>query len=134
MVAGRIWPRSSGAWMLTGFSPESTSTTNPNAWVTMTVRNSGGAVVLFLMVQAGQPTVTADVFLKMGTYSVTFAGATSDGSAWSGINFTLTGDMISDPVGAYSTSPSSTGTSSPTSSGSSSTPPSYYSYTPSKPG
>src|SRR5947209_17050260 len=45
-----------------------------------------GAVVLLLKVQAGQPTVTADVFLKMGTYSVSFAGFTSDGSAWSGID------------------------------------------------
>jgi len=140
LAAGTLTPsqsQTSGALTLTQDElfhfALSASSTNPNAWVTMTVRNSGGAVVLFLMVQAGQPTVTADVFLKMGTYSVTFAGATSDGSAWSGINFTLTGDMISDPVGAYSTSPSSTGTSSPTSSGSTSTSPTYYSYTPTSP-
>ena len=114
----------------------SASSTNANAWVTMTVRDASGAVVLLLKVQAGQPTVTADVFLKMGTYSVSFAGATSDGSTWSGIDFTLVGDMISDPVGAYSTPPSSTGTNSPTNSGSSSssTNSGYYSYTPSKPG
>jgi hypothetical protein len=80
--------------------------------------------------------VTADVFLKMGTYSVSFTGSTSDGSAWSGMDFQLAGDMISDPVGAYSTSPSSTGTNSPssTSSSSGSTGPGYYSYTPTKPG
>jgi hypothetical protein len=141
LAAGTLTPsqaQTSGALTLTQDElfhfALSASSTNPNAWVTMTIRNSGGAVVLLLKVQAGQPTVTADVFLRMGTYSVSFAGSTSDGSAWSGIDFNLAGDMISDPVGAYSTPPSSTGTSSPTSSGSSSTPPSYYSYTPAKPG
>jgi len=114
----------------------SATSTNTNAWVTMTVNDQSGAVIFILKVQAGQPTVTADVFLKMGVYTVTFAGSTSDGSKWTGIDFQLNGDVISDPVGAYSTSPSSTGTSSPSSSGSSSssTPPSYYSYTPTKPG
>ncbi|HEV2947568.1 MAG TPA: matrixin family metalloprotease [Gemmataceae bacterium] len=141
LAAGTLTPtqsQTSGALTLTGDElfhfALSASSANPNAWVTMTVRDSSGAVVLLLKVQAGQPTVTADVFLKMGTYSVSFAGSTSDGSSWSGIDFTLAGDVISDPVGAYSTPPSSTGTSSPTSSGSSSTPPSYYSYTPAKPG
>jgi hypothetical protein len=118
----------------------SASSTNPNAWMTMAITDSSGAVVLTLKVQAGQPTVTADVFLKMGTYSISFTGSTSDGSAWSGIDFNLAGDMISDPVGAYSTSPSSSGNSSPSStssssnSSSSSSSGSYYSYTPSKPG
>jgi hypothetical protein len=141
LAAGTLTPsqsQTSGALTLTQDElfhfALSTSSANPHAWVSMTVRDSSGAVVLLLKVQAGQPTVTADVFLKMGTYSVSFAGSTSDGSAWSGIDFSLAGDMISDPVGAYSTPPSSTGTSSPTSSGSNSTPPSYYSYTPAKPG
>lgn len=114
----------------------SASSTNPNAWVTMTIKDQSGAIILILKAQAGQPTVTADVFLKMGTYLVSFAGSTSDGSAWSGVDFNLAGDMISDPVGAYSTSPSSSGSSSPSSSSSSSSSTSsgYYSYTPSNPG
>jgi Matrixin len=99
---------------------------NVNAWLTMTIVDSTGSTVLTLKVQAGQPTVTADIFLKMGTYTVTFSGSTSDGSAWTGMNFWLDGDMISDPVGAYSTSPTSSGSTAPSSSGNSS----YYTYGP----
>jgi hypothetical protein len=89
---------------LSGFS------SNPNALVTMTIVDQTGATVLTLTVQAGQPTVTADIFLKQGTYSVRFSGTTTDGSTLTDIDFQLAGDVISDPVGAYSTPPSSSGT------------------------
>ena len=106
----------------------SATSSNPNAWVTMTVTDQNGGVVLTLSVQAGQPTVTADVFLKPGTYSVRFSGFTTDGSSLTGLSYLLAGDTISDPVGAYATSPSSSGTTTPSSTntgGSSSTPYSY---------
>jgi hypothetical protein len=105
------------------------SSANPNAWVTMTVTDQNGAVVLTLSVQAGQPTVTADVYLRKGTYSVRFSGFTTDGSALTGLTYWLAGDIISDPVGAFATSPSSTGTTSPSSTsttGGSTSPPYTY--------
>jgi hypothetical protein len=95
----------------------------------MTVTDQNGAVVLTLSVQAGQPTVTADVYLRKGTYSVRFSGFTTDGSALTGLTYWLAGDIISDPVGAYATSPSSTGTTSPSSTsttGGSTSPPYTY--------
>jgi len=104
---------------------------NPKAWVTMTVTDQNGAVVMTLSVQAGQPTVTADVFLRKGTYSVRFSGFTTDGSSLTGLSYQLAGDTISDPVGAYSTPPSSSGTTTPSSnstSGSSTSPPYSYNY------
>jgi hypothetical protein len=104
--------------------------TNPNAWVTMTVVDKSGTIVLVLNVQAGQPTVTADVFLKKGKYSVSFSGTTSDGSALNDIDYQLAGDMMSDPVGAYPTSPSSAGSNSTSSSGNSGN----YTYSPSNSG
>jgi hypothetical protein len=91
----------------------SASSANANALVTMTIVDSTGATVATLTVQAGQPTVSADIYLAMGTYSIIFTASTSDGSALGGINFSLSGDMLSDPVGAYSTSPSTSPSSSP---------------------
>jgi len=93
----------------------SASSANANAWVTMTILDSTGATVATLAVQAGQPTVTADIYLQMGTYSIIFNASTSDGSALGGINFSLAGDALSDPVGAYPTPPSSNGSSPPAS-------------------
>jgi hypothetical protein len=91
------------------------SSSNPNAWVTLTIVDQNGAVVLTMKVQSGQPTVTANVYLKKGNYSVRLDAATSDGSALTDIDFQLDGDVISDPIGSYSAPPSSTGTTSPSS-------------------
>jgi hypothetical protein len=104
----------------------SANSANANEWVTMTVLDGTGAVVLTLKVQAGRPTVTADVYLKKGTYSIFYAASTSDGSALSSITFALAGDILSDRVGAYTTPPPSS--SAPPPQTSSSSPPPQYSY------
>jgi hypothetical protein len=91
----------------------SASSANVNAWGTMTIVDSNGTTVATVQVEAGQPTVTAEIYLKMGTYSLIFSGSTSDGSALGSIDFNLAGDALSDPVGAYPTSPSSPPSSAP---------------------
>jgi hypothetical protein len=98
----------------------------------MTIVDQTGAVVLSLSVQAGQPTVTANVYLKQGTYSVRYSGYTTDNSAWNNLSYQLSGGEFSDPVGAYPTSPSSPSSPPPSSStqpppSPSSPPPSSYS-------
>src|SRR5439155_15424384 len=82
---------------LSGFS------SNPNGWVTMTIVDQNRAAVATLRVQAGQPTVTANLYLAKGDYSFSFSGYTTDGSSLGGLAFDLAGGQINDPVGAYPT-------------------------------
>lgn len=89
--------------------------------VTMTILNQDGQVVLTLSAAAGAPTVTADVYLLAGTYSVVYSAATVDGTELQNLNFWLAGGQVSSPVGAYVTSDSNGSSSYTYSSGCSST-------------
>jgi hypothetical protein len=91
--------------------------------------DESGNVVLSLSVQADQPTVTANLYLKKGTYAVRFGGYTTDGSAWNDLNYQLSGGAFSDPVGSYPTSPNGSPSSPPLSSSpNNGPPPSTYTY------
>jgi hypothetical protein len=76
---------------------------NSGESVTMQIVNSSGQTVLSLAVGAGQPTATADVYLAAGNYTVRYSASSTSSSPFQPLNFLLTGDTLSDPVGAYST-------------------------------
>jgi hypothetical protein len=80
---------------------------NANAWVMLTIVDQNGLTLATIKAQAGQPTVTANIYLKKGTFTINLSGYTSDGSAFGNTSFRLDGTAFSSPVGAYPTSPSS---------------------------
>ena len=94
--------------------------------VTMTVRDAAGNVVVSLSAAAGQPTVTAVRYLAAGNYSVRYDYKTSAGSVAAPVRYGLFLLRLSDGVGPYATSSS-------TSHGTPSSPPSStdsgYTYT-----
>ena len=94
---------------------------NPNATLTMTIRNAAGQIVCERTVKAGE-TSSIDVFLEMGTYSVTLTVA---GTSADRMSFHLAGIGITDPVAASSSNPSSNPDESPPPSDSSTSDESY---------
>jgi hypothetical protein len=68
------------------------------AAVRMTIYNSQGQVVLTLVAH-NQESVSANVYLPVGTYEVRFAAGTPDGSPLPPLTYTLRGDGESDPIG-----------------------------------
>jgi hypothetical protein len=77
------------------------------ASVTMTLVDQSGNVVLSLTAAAGDPPVTANLYLAAGNYSLRYTAQTTNGSALQPLNFWLDGDSLSDPIGAYQQPPSS---------------------------
>ncbi len=77
--------------------------------VRMEILDADGAVVFTLDAYAGMPVATGHVYLAAGTYTVRYTAATADGSPLSGVDFSLTGREVSDPIGVV-TSNTSTGT------------------------
>jgi len=71
------------------------------ARVTMTIRDANGNVVLTLTATAGEPTVTATQYLRAGTYTVSYTGASSNSQP---ISYGLFMLQLSDGVGPYATS------------------------------
>jgi Matrixin len=84
------------------------SGSDPNAtvWtaVRMTIYDQNGNIVFTLDALAGQ-TVSANVFLQQGTYTLRFVAATIDGSALSPFTYTLIGETLTDPMDPYSVNP-----------------------------
>jgi hypothetical protein len=67
------------------------------AGVRMTIFDHNGRAALVLTALAGQ-TVTGDVYLGPGTYSVIFRAATKNDTALPAIAFTLRGKSLTDPI------------------------------------
>jgi hypothetical protein len=68
------------------------------ATVEMDIFDASGNLVFTLRAIAGQPASTSHVYLKAGTYSVTFTATAPPGSSPPPVNYTLTGQLISDPI------------------------------------
>lgn len=84
------------------------SASNPTATVAtavrMTIYDQNGNIVFTLDAIAGQ-TVSANVLLKQGTYTVRFVAAASDGSALSPFTYNLLGETLTDPMDAIPVDP-----------------------------
>ena len=65
--------------------------------VRMTIYDQNGNIIFAIDANAGQ-TVSANVFLQQGTYTVRFVAATIDGSALSPFTYTLIGETLTDPM------------------------------------
>lgn len=72
--------------------------------VKMTIYNQAGNAVSTMTVRNGE-TQTLTVFLAPGTYTVRFAGGTSDGSPLPVTSYLLRGLSLSDPIGPKTTDP-----------------------------
>lgn len=94
---------------------------DPNTLVVMTILDGNGNTVATLETTAGNA-ASLDVFLGVGTYTVTVSEVTSDGSALQPVDFSLDAIGITDPVAVAKTNPTSTpsGSTSSTTTGSSS--------------
>jgi hypothetical protein len=64
----------------------------------MAIFDSDGHLVFILDAAAGQ-TVSADVYLKQGTYKVAVVAATADHSALPALNYRLWAESLTDPIG-----------------------------------
>jgi hypothetical protein len=76
------------------------------ASVTMALVDQSGNVVLSLTAAAGDPPMTANLYLAAGNYTLRYTAQTTNGSALQPLNFWLDGDALSDPIGAYQPPPS----------------------------
>jgi hypothetical protein len=101
--------------------------------VTMTVEDAAGNIVVSLTAAAGQPTVTATRYLAAGTYRVRYSYDSTTGTVAAPVQYDLFLLKLSDGVGTYSTTTSTThGTATTDTSGGTDT---GYTYTgPSQPG
>ena len=79
--------------------------------VTMTICDQNGDVVFTLSSSSGQPPTTGDVYLKAGSFRISYVARARSGSFLPQLNYRLDGEVISDPVGAYSSSPTNSPTS-----------------------
>ncbi len=66
--------------------------------VRMTIYDANNNVVLSFATHAGD-TVSRDIFLAAGNYTVRFAAGTKDGSALTGLNYRLRGAVLTNPIG-----------------------------------
>jgi hypothetical protein len=69
------------------------------AEVRMQIFDSAGKLVFTLTSYAGEPASTGHIYLKAGMYTVRFAEAAPSGATLPSTAFTLTGRIISDPIG-----------------------------------
>jgi hypothetical protein len=84
------------------------SASGPSATVTtavrMTIYDQNGNIVFTLDAIAGQ-TVSANVLLRQGSYTVRFVATAIDGSALSPFTYNLLGETLTDPMDAYPVNP-----------------------------
>jgi hypothetical protein len=84
------------------------SASDPTATVATAVRmciyDSHNNIIFAMDAIAGQ-TVSADVSLAKGTYTIRFVAATIDGSALSPLTFNLLGETLTDPINALPVDP-----------------------------
>jgi hypothetical protein len=84
---------------------------NANMCVTLSVTDATGATVLTLNADAGQPPSTAVVYLKAGSYKLTYTARNKVGGPIADVTFSAFGLLLSDQMGPYSTSTPSGGSS-----------------------
>ncbi len=72
--------------------------------VRMTIYDQNGNIIFTLDAIAGQ-TVSANVLLRQGSYTVRFVAAAIDGSALSPFTYNLLGETLTDPMDAYPVNP-----------------------------
>jgi matrixin len=68
--------------------------------VRMSIYDQNGTVIFTLDAIAGQ-TVSSNIVLVQGTYTIRFVAATIDGSALSPFTYNLLGETLTDPIDAY---------------------------------
>jgi hypothetical protein len=86
--------------------------------LTMTLTDSTGHVLCTLTTLAGQPAVTANLYLGAGNYTIHYTASVPNSvRSLPTVNYELDGGLFSDPIGPYLSSPTNTSTSSTTSSG-----------------
>jgi hypothetical protein len=79
---------------------------DPNTLVVMSILDSNGNVVATLQTTAGNAE-SLDVFLGVGSYTVTVTESTSDGSALQSVNFNLSAIGITNQVSVAAANPTS---------------------------
>ncbi len=72
--------------------------------VRMSIYDQYGNIIFTLDAIAGQ-TVSSNVILIQGTYTIRFVAATIDGSALSAFTYNLLGETLTDPIDAYPVNP-----------------------------
>jgi hypothetical protein len=75
-----------------------------SADVTMTVYDQSGNAVLTLDAVTGQSPVSAVVYLQAGTYTIRYSVKSASGT-YAPTDYWLLGELLSDPIGPYYTSP-----------------------------
>jgi hypothetical protein len=78
------------------------------AAVQMTIKNSSGNVVYTLTAAAGDTVSSAALFLTPGAYTLSFTALAPAGSPVPTLSYNLSGDSISDPIGAVINDPTLT--------------------------
>jgi hypothetical protein len=68
--------------------------------VRMSIYDQNGTLIFTLDAIAGQ-TVSSNIVLVQGTYTIRFVAATIDGSALSPFTYNLLGETLTDPIDAY---------------------------------
>jgi len=69
------------------------------AEVRLDVLDGNGAVVFTLRSYAGAPASTGHVYLTAGTYRLVYSAAAPSGQNLPAVDFSLTGRVVSDPIG-----------------------------------
>jgi len=73
--------------------------------VTMTITDQDGNVLFNLTSQAGKPSSTGDIYLQVGSYTVTYTAQAVNGGAIPAVEYWLEGESDSGPIGAMATNP-----------------------------
>lgn len=68
--------------------------------VTMTITDQNGNVLFNLTSQAGKPSSTGDIYLQVGSYTITYAAQAVNGGAIPAVEYWLEGESDSGPIGA----------------------------------
>lgn len=95
---------------LTQFSLSAATTGTARAAVRMTILNAQGQAVYSIVAEAGKPLSTGTLWLLAGEYTVAFQAATADGSALTGLTYSLGKRELSDPIDPYPIDPTDPGT------------------------
>jgi hypothetical protein len=94
----------------------------------MEIYDASGRLVFRLLAYSGQLASTGHVYLQAGTYTVRYSAAAAPGTTLGDVSCSLTGQLISGPIGPTTTDGSSGGTtlSPPTTGPSTTIAPTYY--------
>ena len=80
----------------------------PGSAVQMTITDSSGNIVYSLGAQVGDTVSSTALFLKPGAYTLSFAALAPAGGPVPAMSYNLSGESISDPIGAVINDPTQT--------------------------